>query len=155
MLNFWIHNKTRDLDTVSDERRSDSDNDFEKKDRNVTSVRSIGAEDTNSLRDDVFAKPDEAKIWSQLYEKSQYENRHLLDPELEWSRKEERRVLWKTDLHATLFAFIAFLALDVDRYNFANAITGSLFNDVGITTDDYNLGSTVNLVCFLGAELPR
>lgn len=107
----------------------------------------------------IFKDPKVAKYWTDIYEETKYENRHLIDPELTWTPKEERKVVLKSDWHACLWAFIMFLALDVDRYNLQNAIAGGLLKDLGsdgkpLSTNVYNLGMTLNLVCFLGAELP-
>lgn len=109
---------------------------------------------STSSRSDVFIDNTLLNYWQEVYDSVNYENRHLIDPGLEWDEAEERHVLRKTDMHATLFALIAFICLNIDRTNIKTAITGSLFADVGIGTNDYNLGTTLNLFCFLAAELP-
>ena len=102
----------------------------------------------------VFSDPEVAAYWRGIYEESRYENRHLFDPEMTWTKEEERKVVWKSDLRALLWAFIMFLALDIDRYNLKNSVSDNLLEDLGINEQDYNLGNTINLVCFLAAELP-
>lgn len=49
---------------------------------------------------------------------------------------------------------MTFFALQLDRGNITQALSSTLLEDLGMTTNDYNLGQTVFLVCFLLAELP-
>jgi hypothetical protein len=44
--------------------------------------------------------------------------------------------------------------LQLDRGNLSNALADNLLNDLGLTSDDYNNGTTIQLVCFLAAEFP-
>lgn len=102
----------------------------------------------------VFQDPEKLAYYTKVYEDSQYECRHLLDPEFTWTPQEERKVTWKNDINVTFFAFICFTALNFDRYNISQALSDNMLDDLGLTTNDYNIGSTINLVCFLAAELP-
>lgn len=108
-----------------------------------------------SIAENPFADPDVAAYYIEEYEKSKYECRHHVDPSFTWTKDEERKVTWKTDLHVVGWAFIMFVALDIDRSNI-NAVTGSkkFFSDVNITTDQFNLGQTWFYLAFLVAELP-
>ncbi|KAF1924606.1 MFS general substrate transporter [Didymella exigua CBS 183.55] len=63
-----------------------------------------------------------------------YEGKHRFDPTASWTVEEERRVL--------------------DRGNLSNALADNLLKDLNLTTDDYNNGTTIQLVCFLAAEFP-
>ncbi|CEP23385.1 unnamed protein product [Cyberlindnera jadinii] len=47
-----------------------------------------------------------------------------------------------------------FTALDFDRANINQALSDDMLDDLGLSTNDYNWAMTVNLICFLGAELP-
>ncbi|QLL31148.1 hypothetical protein HG536_0A09650 [Torulaspora globosa] len=102
----------------------------------------------------VFTNPQQAKYYRNLYESTNYECRHLFDPDMTWTEEEERKVVKKNDWYVTFWAFIMFTALDFDRYNIAQALSANMLDDLKLTTDDYNLGNTINLVCFLVAELP-
>lgn len=44
-----------------------------------------------------FKDPKTLAHWQKVYENASYECRHVLDPELEWTAKEERRLVWKLD----------------------------------------------------------
>jgi hypothetical protein len=41
-----------------------------------------------------------------------------------------------------------------DRGNLSNALADDLLKDLNLTSDDYNNGTTIQLVCFLAAEFP-
>lgn len=51
-----------------------------------------------------FADPEVAAYYATLYEKSQYECRHVFDPTLEWTPAEERKLVRKLDWHVCLWA---------------------------------------------------
>lgn len=101
-----------------------------------------------------FQDPLEVKRWSEVYRTANYEGFPRFDPEFVWTKKEEKSVLRRTELRVCFLAFVLFVALDIDRFNLANATAGTILKDLKLNTDDYNLGSTINLVCFLAAELP-
>ncbi|CUM68114.1 uncharacterized protein PRCAT00005831001 [Priceomyces carsonii] len=102
----------------------------------------------------VFQDPVAREYYTKLYDQSNYECRHLLDPDLEWTEAEEKKILRKNDWYVTFWAFIMFTALDFDRYNILQAVSDNLLDDLNLTTNDYNVANTINLVCFLAAELP-
>lgn len=51
-----------------------------------------------------FRNPDVAQHWTEVYEKSKYECRHVFDPSLSWSEEEERRLVRKLDWRICLWA---------------------------------------------------
>ncbi|KAM0330100.1 hypothetical protein ACHAQA_004272 [Verticillium albo-atrum] len=58
------------------------------------------------------------------------------------------------DLKITIWACIAFFGLDLGRGNLSQANTDDFLPDLGMDTNDYNLGNTVYQISFLCAELP-
>lgn len=101
-----------------------------------------------------FQDQAEYEHWLQVYQKVGYEGLERFDPKFVWTKKEERKVLWQTEFRVCFVAFLMFVALDIDRFNVANATAGTILKDLKLTTNDYNIGSTINFCCFLAAELP-
>ena len=104
--------------------------------------------------DHVFQDPVVAAYYAKVYERTKYECREYIDHDLTWTKEEERKIGWKNDWYVTFWAFLMFTALDFDRGNIAQALSDDMLGDLKLTTNDYNLGSTINLICFLSAELP-
>lgn len=68
----------------------------------------------------VFSDPKLLAHYTELYEKAKYECRHVLDPNLEWTAAEERRLVWKLDWHVCLWAvglFVLPLFCHAGRYS--------------------------------------
>lgn len=122
--------------------------------KNASSKNYYDLEENNHTKHNVFADPDVAAYYKRLYEKADYEGRHVFDPELTWSAQEERTALWKIEWRVSLWACIMFTALNMDRGNISQALSDNMLNDLGLTTNDYNLGQTLFYLAFLTAELP-
>lgn len=68
-------------------------------------VSFAGDEEARSdTSDNPFSDPETAAYYSSLYEKAQYECRHVFDPNLEWSREEEKKLIQKLDWRVCLWA---------------------------------------------------
>ncbi|KAF6825755.1 MFS transporter [Colletotrichum musicola] len=83
-----------------------------------------------------------------------YEGKHRWDPLATWTAAEERRVVRKTDLKLLTMLCIMFFGLQLDRGNLSNALADDFLKDMKLTSDDYNNGNTIQIVCFLTAEFP-
>ncbi|KAM0151026.1 hypothetical protein ACHAQE_008685 [Botrytis cinerea] len=83
-----------------------------------------------------------------------YEGAHRYDPAATWTEAEERKVIRKTDLYLLVWICVMFFGLQLDRGNLSNATADGILNDLKLTTDDYNNGNTIQLMCFMTAEFP-
>jgi len=64
----------------------------------------ISAHDSDrSLSTNVFADPEIRDYYVGVYEKAQYECRHVFDAELTWTKEEEKKVVRKLDWHGKAF----------------------------------------------------
>lgn len=112
--------------------------------------------DSESLKslDHVFKDPVIADYYKDVYEKTNYECKDHFDPDFTWTEAEEKKLVWKLDWYVTFWAYIMFTALDFDRSNINQAVSDNMLDDLGLTTENYNIGNTINLICFLASELP-
>jgi hypothetical protein len=83
-----------------------------------------------------------------------YEGKHRWDPTLEWDEAEEKRLVRKTDMFLLSWLCVMFFGLQLDRGNIQNALTDSLLDDLNINSNDYNNGTTIQVLSFLVAEFP-
>ncbi|EGV64444.1 hypothetical protein PSN45_003986 [Yamadazyma tenuis] len=102
----------------------------------------------------VFKDPAVAEYWRLKYESCNYEGAPFFDPEMVWTKNEEKKLVRALDLKVFLWVFFSFCSLDLVRRNVTRAVADNFLDDLGMTTDDYNLGQAMNLVAFLCAELP-
>ncbi|KAI6016945.1 allantoate permease [Pisolithus microcarpus] len=97
---------------------------------------------------------DDPVLAPHYWPKKDYENLHRFDPSARWTYREERALVRKIDWKIMLMAAIGFSALNLDRSNVNQANSSSFLTDLGMTTDDFNLGNSVFRLAFLCAELP-
>lgn len=107
---------------------------------------------TTSFTKDTLNEVGRTKIPLRPHES--YEGAHRWDPDATWEAEEEARVVRKTDLRLLSWLCLMFFGLQLDRGNLSNALTDDLLTDLHMTQNDYNNGTTVQLLCFLAAEFP-
>ncbi len=61
-------------------------------------------EDGYDFKKNPFLDPDVAEHWAIVYEKSQYECRHVFDPTITWTVEEERKLVRRLDWRVCLWA---------------------------------------------------
>jgi len=99
----------------------------------------------------------------------QYENSHRFDPEARWSWREEKASLFlelplplrsgtffqnvvrKIDFRIVIWSFVMSFALELDRSNISQANADNFLNDLGLNTNDFNLGNIIFRLSFLCA----
>ena len=62
-----------------------------------------------------------------------------------------QRLIRKIDIKILLWTLVMFFSLDLDRSNLTQANTDNFLEDLGMTTNDFNLGNTVFRLAFLCA----
>jgi hypothetical protein len=65
---------------------------------------SLSDEESAALEENPFLDPDVATHWTTVYEKSQYECRHVFDPAFTWTKEEERKLVRRLDWRVCFWA---------------------------------------------------
>jgi hypothetical protein len=153
----------------SPSRSSDEDSIWSETDRLLASKRSIDnlrkedqsliqlEEDFDLIRasnTNPFIEPSVAAYWKKVYNKCNYECKSHFDPTFEWTKAEEDEVLKVLGYRVTLLACFMFVGLQIDRGNIGQAISDNMLEDLGLTTEDYNLSNTLSKLAFLAVEIP-
>ncbi|OHW89564.1 MFS general substrate transporter [Colletotrichum incanum] len=93
----------------------------------------------------LLGKPrPERKFW--------FQKRKDYDPTATATLAEENEIIRRTDWRIMIWA--CSIGLEIDRANLSQALTDNFLNDLGLTTNDYNMGNTLFSLSFLCAELP-
>ncbi|KAL6709207.1 hypothetical protein ACN47E_002023 [Coniothyrium glycines] len=107
-----------------------------------------------SYEDHPFTDRATAQYWRDRYEAAEYEGRHRFDPDYTWTAEEEKKLVRRLDWRITLWAWLMFVSLDLNRKNINRAISDNMLKELGMNTNDFNYGQTIFLASFLFAELP-
>jgi len=94
----------------------------------------------DDFRANPFIDPKVAASYRVIYENAQYECRHVFDPDLRWTEKDENAIIRKVDWHVATWACIMFFALNLDRGNLKQAVSDNMLDQLGLSTNDYNYG---------------
>ena len=99
---FWSNSDKISVDTTRHKKEDGNIRKDSAVDSQIVPVQARASEEGGA--DNIFADPDVAAHYALVYEKSQYECRHVFDPHLQWSRKEEKKLVRKLDWHVCTWA---------------------------------------------------
>ncbi|KAI8633550.1 MFS general substrate transporter [Xylariaceae sp. FL1651] len=117
-------------------------------------TKSLPSEEDLPFGVNPFTDPRIATHWKKVYDESGYECRHVFDPTISWTEEDEKRIVRKLDWRVCLWACVMFFGLQVDRNNLTQVVSDNFLDDLGLNTNDYNIGNTIFYVSFFFAELP-
>lgn len=83
-----------------------------------------------------------------------YENAHLFDPGFRWTWGEELPLVARLDLRIAVWSMFVFVVWDMNRSNLSQANTDNFLDDMGMDTNDFNLGNTIFRATAMVAEIP-
>jgi len=120
----------------------------------ITTIESNSSFESEKYDKNPFLDPKVEEYYRDLYTKSRYESYSAFDPTFEWSEEEEKVVVRKLNWRVAFTSCLLFVSLQVDRGNIHQAVSDNMLDDLGLDTNDYNMGNTIFLVSFLLAEVP-
>ncbi|KAK4657494.1 hypothetical protein QC762_214230 [Podospora pseudocomata] len=153
------HEKEKESPEAIRQRILDQEAEFRASQKPTTNLASFWSWKKSESRrpEDIATQPsifDNPELAPYFQPTERYENRHRFDPSFKWTWAEEIPLIRKIDWKVTAWSCVAFFALDLDRSNISQANTDNFLDDLGLDTNDYNLGQTVFRISFLLAELP-
>lgn len=83
-----------------------------------------------------------------------YENAHRFDPSFRWTWGEELPLVTRLDMRVALWSICMFIVFDMNRSNLSQANTDNFLEDLGMDTNDFNLGNTVFRATSMTMEIP-
>lgn len=101
-----------------------------------------------------FIDPEITAYYTKLYKEADYECLHYFDPDFVWTKKEEDKIVNKLDVKIALMSCLMFVGLQLNRGNLQQILSDNFLQDLALTTDDYNIGNTIFLTCFIIGEIP-
>jgi hypothetical protein len=150
------HSKVRyeSLQNEGDENRRDSINSnspiLDK--LRIDDIQEFDRESAEAEREGAFAIDSGLETFRRPIEG--YEGAHRYDPSFQWSKEDEKKVVWKIDKWVCSWVCLMFFALQLDRGNITQALADNMLDDLGLNTNDYNYGQAIFYFSFLMAELP-
>jgi len=79
------------------------------------SAASDSDEDGDAFKKNPFLDPDVAEHWIEVYEKAEYECRHVFDPSFTWTEEEEKKLVRRLDWRVCLWA-VSYLKIGLLLY---------------------------------------
>ncbi|KAK4220338.1 major facilitator superfamily domain-containing protein [Rhypophila decipiens] len=101
-----------------------------------------------------MASPDVKYTDPEKYLPAPADDERALNLRVDWTKDEERRAKRKLDLIIMPLLTLGFFCLQLDRGNISNAITDTLFEDVGITQNEFNIGQQMLSLGIVLFEIP-
>ena len=101
-----------------------------------------------------FSDPAIESHYSNLYKSSGYECAPFFDAHVTWTNKENSNLVRKLDRKIAAMCCLLYVGLQLDRGNLQQVLSDDFLADLGLSTNDYNLGNTIFLVFFILGEIP-
>lgn len=113
--------------------------------RNSQEERKISKLETNDSNfnnsrnkpENPFLDPTTSEWWFNSFSKAQYENLLHYDPELTWTKKEEKKLLRKLNLTVLLMVSLMFFGFHLSKASLADAIRSGMAYDVDMKSSQY------------------